>query len=131
MSRENVEVVRRMYEAFQGGDSATVNACFDPEVVVDARVRVDGAMGRGLEALGSIIGEWIAAFDGWHEDIEELRGIGDRVVAIATQRGRSKATGIDVETRYAIVYDIGGGRITRMTLYRTPEEGTEAAGLSE
>ena len=128
---QNVEIVKRMYEASQSGDLTIARACFDPEFIVDASVRPDGTTGRGWDAMVKIIGEWIEAFDGWHEEIEELRDSGDQVVAVATQRGRSKVTGIDVETRYAVVYEIDGGRITRMTLYRTPADAFEAAGVPE
>jgi hypothetical protein len=42
MSRENVAIVRRMYEAFYGGDAAGALACFDPEVVIDLSRRLGG-----------------------------------------------------------------------------------------
>ena len=131
MSQENVEIVRRMYQAVQSGDTATARSFFDPEFIVDASARPDGATGRGWDAMVRIIGEWMDAFEGWREEIEEVRDIGDQVVAVATQRGRSKLTGIDVEARYAVVYEISGRRITRMTLHRTPAEALDAAGLSE
>jgi ketosteroid isomerase-like protein len=36
MSQENVEIVRRLYEAVAGGDSETVLALYDPDIEVDA-----------------------------------------------------------------------------------------------
>jgi ketosteroid isomerase-like protein len=56
MSQENVEVVRRMYEAFHSGDAEGALAHFDPEVVVDATMRVDAGIGHGREELYAIIG---------------------------------------------------------------------------
>jgi ketosteroid isomerase-like protein len=36
-----------------------------------------------------------------------------------------------VETRYAVLYEIRGGKITRMAIYSKPAEALEAAGLRE
>jgi len=48
MSQENVEVVRRMYEAFHSGDADGALAHFDPDVVVIALRPNDD---RGSEVL--------------------------------------------------------------------------------
>jgi ketosteroid isomerase-like protein len=131
MSQENVEVeiVRAMYEAFRRGDADGTLTYFDTGVMVDASVRVDGGIGRGHEDLTAIIAKWIGTFDDWREEIEEMRGLGNRVLVISTQRGRGKGSGIEIETRYAVLYEIEGGKITRLTLYLSPAEALEAAGL--
>ena len=72
---------------------------FDPEVVVDASTRVDGGIGHGREELSAIIGRWLGAFDEWHEVVEEMRDLGSQVYVVATQRGRGKGSGVEVETR--------------------------------
>jgi ketosteroid isomerase-like protein len=129
MSQENVEVVRRMYEAFHGGDAEGALAHFDPDVTVDASSRVDGEVGHGHQDLTRIISSWLGAFEEWREELEEIRDLGDRVFVVATQRGRGKGSALDVETRYAVLYGVEGGRITRMTLYLDPAEALEAVGL--
>ncbi len=131
MSQGSVEIVRRMYEAFQSGDAEGALAHFAPDVVVDATLRVDGATGHGRTELGAIIGRWLEAFDEWREEIEEMRELGSQVCVVATQYGRGKGSGIDTETRYAVLYEVRGDQITRMTLYPGPAEALEAAGLSE
>jgi ketosteroid isomerase-like protein len=125
MPEENMDVVRRMYEAFHGGDAEGTLAYFDPEVVLDATRRFDGGLGRGHEELIAILGRWFGAFDEWREEIEEMRDLGANVYVVATQRGRGKGSGIETETRYAVVYELHGGRITRMTLYPEPAEALE------
>ena len=65
MSEQNVEVVRRMYEARDSGDAAGALAQFHPEVVIDATARGDTAIGHGREELAAIIAEWTEAFDEW------------------------------------------------------------------
>jgi ketosteroid isomerase-like protein len=131
MSQEDVEVVRRMYEAFHRGDAEGALAHFDPDVVVDATMRVDAGIGHGREQLYAVVGRWLGAFDEWREEIEELRDLGSQVCVVSTQHGRGKGSGIETESRYAVLYEVRGNRITRMTLYASPAEALAAAGLSE
>ena len=130
MSQANVDVVRRMYEAFQAGDAERALAHFDPDVLVDAPGRVDTGAGRGRQAVSTIVGSWVGAFDEWSEEIEEVRDLGDQVCVVATQRGRGKETGLRVEYRYAVLYAIRGGKITRMTMHPDPATALEAAAAS-
>ena len=130
MSQENVEVVRRMYEARDGGDAESVLACFDPEVVLDARVRMDSGIVHGREEMGRVIGEWVGAFDDWREEIHEIRDLGSHVYVVATQRGHAKGSGIEVESRYALLYQVEGGQITRMALF-DDEAGALAAAAAQ
>jgi ketosteroid isomerase-like protein len=131
MSRENVEIIRRMYEAFHGGDADGALAYFDPEVVVDASRRVDGGIGHGREELNTIITRWLGTWEEWREEIEEMRDLGSQVFVIATQRGRGKGSGVEVENRYALLYEVHGDQIARMTVYIEPAEALEAAGRSD
>jgi ketosteroid isomerase-like protein len=131
MSQANVELIQRMYEAFRRGDFDGALAYFDPEVEVDASMRVDEGIGRGRNAVNTVVGRWLAAWDEWREEIEEMLDLGNRVLVISTQHGRAKGSGIEVETRYAVLYETRGDKITRMVLYSGPEAALEAAGLRE
>jgi ketosteroid isomerase-like protein len=127
MSEENVEVVRRMYEAFHRGDFDGALAYFDPQAEVDASVRVDEGIGHGRDAVATMVARWVGAWDDWREEIEEMHDLGTSVVVVSMQRGRAKGSGIEVKTRYAVRYEIRGDRITRMVLHSEPAEALEAA----
>jgi ketosteroid isomerase-like protein len=60
-----------------------------------------------------------------------LHDAGDTVVAVARQRGLSKATGVPVEMHLAHVIIYRHGKAIRTRMYASPAEGLEAAGLSE
>ena len=122
-----MEIVRRMYEAFHGGDAGRALTYFHPEVVVDASRRIDGGVGHGREELSRIIATWVGAFEDWREEIEEMRDLGDRVYVVATQRGIGKGSGVEVEFRYAVLYEVREGKITSMTMYNEPAQALEAA----
>ena len=118
----DADVVRRMYEAFQRGDVETALNHFDPEVAVDTTSHVAGETGTGREELIAILGRWIGGFEEWREDIEEIREVGGRVCAVAVQRGRGRSSGVEVEARYAVVYEVRDGLIASMTFHGDPEE---------
>ncbi|MDQ3572672.1 MAG: nuclear transport factor 2 family protein [Actinomycetota bacterium] len=128
MSEENVEIVRRMYEAFGRGDFEKSLACFSPDVVIDARHRVDGRVGQGRDEMVAIFSEWMETWDEWREEIEEISEAGDRVLVISTQRGRGKGSGLDWENRFWMLYEIQNDVISRWTVYDDPAAALEAAG---
>ena len=51
MSRENVELIERTYEAFYRGDAEGALANFDPEVEVDWSLRADVGIVHGREGV--------------------------------------------------------------------------------
>jgi ketosteroid isomerase-like protein len=131
MSQLNLDVVRSMYEAFDRGDPDGALAHFHPDVVLDATARLDGGVAHGRKQLNSTIGRWLAAFEEWREEIEEMRDLGSLVFVVATQRGRGKGSGIEVEARYALLYEVRGAKIVRMTMFTDPADALAEASAQE
>jgi ketosteroid isomerase-like protein len=131
MSEESLEIVRGMYEAFYRFDVDGTLAYYDPEVVIDSSRVVDGELGHGHEGVYRFIAGWVGSFDEWHEEIEEMRDLGTQVYVVARQVGRGKVSGVEVEQRYAVLHEIQGDKISRVTIYREPAEALKAAGLSQ
>jgi ketosteroid isomerase-like protein len=136
MSEENVEVVRRLYEAVGRGDRATVLALYASDVEVDGSrtplPRMVGGDGfQGHEALKTFFRERAEAWEEIEDRCEELIDAGDDVIAVVTVRGRGRSTSIDVETQMAGVWTIKDGRIIRVVWFPTREDALEHAGLSE
>ena len=50
---------------------------------------------------------------------------------VATQHGRGKGSGAEVQHRYALLYEVDEGRIVRWTIYPDVAEALKAAGLEE
>ncbi len=111
-----------MYEAFRAGDGERLTLCFDEKVVGDTTANIDGRLSRGREELFGVIGEWVSGFENWNEEIEAMHDLDGRVCVVAVQRGRGKDSGIEIATRYAVMYDVRDGVITRMKLYGDPDE---------
>jgi ketosteroid isomerase-like protein len=117
-----------MYASFHRGDAQAALAHFSDDAEFDTTMRPDGGTGRGRAARGEAHARWGGAFEEWREEIEEVHEVGDRVCVVLTQRGRGRGTGIELEARYGVVYEIAGDKISGMTLYAGPEDAMEAAG---
>jgi ketosteroid isomerase-like protein len=131
MSEENVEIVRRMYEAYIRGDADRSLEHFHPDVVADFSVRVDTGISRGREQLAKVVSSWMGAWDQYLEEMNEIRDLGDSILVVSTQRGRGKGSGVELSNQFASLYEVEGGLITRVTMYATRADALEAAGLSQ
>jgi ketosteroid isomerase-like protein len=136
MSRENVELVRGAYEAFnQGGVEAVIKDYWSPEIVWNVLPMGIPGLGlyRGYDEARSFFDDWFGAFpfDEWEAEVEELLDAGDRVVAMVTQRGRGRASGVAAELEMGQVVTVRDGKIIRLDIYPDRNQAFEAAGLSE
>ena len=135
MSRKNVEIVRRVFDAEIRRDAATALSLYDPEVEFDtSRGTFGEVVGRahyhGHDGLRSWFRDWYEAWDHVQEDVEELIDAGTDVVSVVTLRGRGRASGLELELAHqAAVWTIRDGKIIRVAWFRTREEALEAVGL--
>jgi ketosteroid isomerase-like protein len=130
MSGENVELVRRAYEAYLAGDMERALTDFHPQVRVDFSARPDAPPTQGLEALAGLASSWQDAFDDYTEEIDEVQEIGDVVCLVTTQRGRTKGSDFDIVDQIAFLLEVSDGRITAVTGYTSPEEARKDAERS-
>ena len=137
MSEENVETVRRIYEAALRRDAATVLALYDPGVELDAsRIGVSmhpsgGDTYHGHDGLRALFRDWHEAWGKIEYDYEELIDAGEEVVAVVNRHARGRASGVEVERPFALLWTLRDGKVIRVVWYLTPEEALEAAGLGE
>ncbi len=132
MSQENVEVVRRMLQAFADGGLDAMAEFSDPDI--DWRA-AEGALDdvgemHGRVAMRRYIQDWIETFDDFSVLAEELRDVGDdRVLAIQRLNGRAKLSGTETDLRYAVVYTVRDGKVVRGREYLSIDEALEAVNV--
>jgi ketosteroid isomerase-like protein len=125
----SADVVRDQFEAVNVGDFARAMDLYaeDVELFVAAGAFLQSGTFRGREAVGRWFGDWFATFEpGYRFEIEELRDVGDRVLLVASHRGRGRASGVEVRGRTGYVYGVREGRVSRVELYATREEALAA-----
>ena len=139
MSRENVEVMRTVYDRYREGDFQASADLLDPHAVLVLPKASD--WGPETPESGLFIGpEAIAEYTRhsllrpWADftmEAEEIIEAGDSVLVRVIQRGVGRASGIPVDLRYFTLWSFRGGKVIRIQSFRNREEALEAAGLSE
>ena len=144
MSRENVDLVRRLYDAVAARDSETVLSIYHPDLVWDHTHNAEVAALVGGTRLGEPVyhghaglREWSRHFyEAWDNVSAELEEVmdagGDQAVAVLNYRGRGRISGVEVQfTRLTGVFTIRAGQVVRADWYRDEAEGLRAAGIEQ
>jgi ketosteroid isomerase-like protein len=144
MSRENVELVRQLWEPFKGVDNTAID--WDDEAIremterfwspeIELRWTRSGPEARvyqGRDGVIQALREWLESFSEYYNEPLDFIEVGDRVVVPNRQWGIGSTSGIPVEDEYIWVYEIRDSQIARIDEYDTLEEALEAAAeLSE
>jgi ketosteroid isomerase-like protein len=130
MSQENVEIVRRSYEAWNHGDVDAGSEDFAPDFELD----MSRAIGtdRGIYSLNQarrLQEEFLEALEIVQIGAEYIDA-GEHVVITWSNRLRGR-DGIEVQARGTWLCTIRDGLIVRICLYQGVQEALEAAGLRE
>jgi uncharacterized protein len=126
MSRENVEVVRRLFESYTRGDYDEALACLAPNVRYEVGQEVPA---RGREAVRAMWERWETAWDDIETVPEEFLDAGDHVVVTVRYSGRGRGSGIEYDDVLFDVYTMRDGQCVRKLEFRNRAEALEAAGL--
>jgi ketosteroid isomerase-like protein len=133
MSQENVEVVRHMCDAFLAGDLAAALDVLHADVTWHGTI---GGIEEGRTAHGheEVIEEFVESLRDWERhtlEAEDYLDAGDRVVVLWHEVGRGKRSGVEVETRTAVVYTVRGNQVVEVQGYMDRRQALEAVGRSE
>ena len=137
MSQKNVEFVRRIYDAWLGGDDETLFSAYhreirlnpDPEawwVGVDEDYFGHDGFRRYLRAV-------YEAFEDYRPEIEQIIDAGGgRVLTLAVEHGRGRRSGARVRAaKTAHLWTLRDGKAVRLDLFMDRKRALEAAGLPE
>jgi len=129
MSQANVEIVRRLNEAFAVGDIDAFVAAHHPDA--EARNRRSQIVGpyRGHAGIRRMAEETFEMAPDFEIQIDEIRDCGSRVLVLGRQRGT--VGGVPVDELLAELFEIEAGKVARTEDFPTVEDALNAAGLSE
>ena len=109
----NVEVVRRMYEAFAATDLETILAVTDPGIeVVQTPLLPWGGEFHGQEGLGEFFGKLTGAISS-RVTIHNVFAAGDQVVQVGRTAGTVNATGAEFDVDEVHVLTLRDGKVVR------------------
>jgi ketosteroid isomerase-like protein len=130
MSQENVERVRRGYEALNRGELRPESFAAEFEIVEPPEQ--PGAETRhGPKGVSDSMTSLAEAFDDLQYHPERLIESGNKVVALLRVRGRGKGSGIVVESNVAHVWTLQDRKPVRVEIYLDIAQAMKATGLSE
>ena len=133
MSEENVEMIRRAFEAYERVDLDAAVADIAPDSEYVAAGTVPGRTGtyRGPEGYKSFMA-WLAEeFSDSHAQVDALIDAGDSVVLGATLRGQGRRSGIPATFTFWQVWRFADGKVVHGQGFADKGEALEAAGLSQ
>ena len=121
MSQENVNVVKRLYQAFSKGDVEGVLGVMSADIVWNEaddfpyadRNPYHGPMAVAEGVFGRTASEW----DGFGVEMDEILDAGDTVIALGRYVGTFKATGKPQLTQVAHVWWLKDGKISQFQQY--------------
>ena len=111
-TRENVELVRRAYEAFSAGDMATLGGLFAEDAVW--HVAGDGVLSgkkEGRDAILAYFGE-LGTRSGGNLTVTVEEIIGGETNTVAVQHNRAESGGRALDQDGVIAFRVAGGKIT-------------------
>lgn len=128
MSQENVELVRSICAPWEHGDFRSTEWA-DENIEF---VRADKMRATGIEEMGALWRDWLAAFDEFASASEEFIDAGDRVLVLVRFRGRGKGSGAPAQDfAGASLFTLRDRSVVGLALYEDVEEAREDAGLAE
>ena len=130
MSRENVEVVRAVFEAWNAGNMDAVCELFDPDVIVrPAEGWPEPGPFVGREAVMRSLTQLREAWDADALEAISVIDAGDRVVVRQLWHGVGQ--GPDMNMQLTNVYTVRNGKIFGLEFFWDHAAALEALGLSE
>lgn len=135
MSEENVEIVRRVWEAAlrEPPDWETGEKLIDPKhEAITLAARVEGSPeGPGVQGWRDFRTRMNEAGE-WRLDIDEFRPAPHgRVVLLCRFQLRGHASGAEINADRGIVCEVRDGRLVRTEVFETQKQALEAAGVAE
>ena len=135
MSEENVEALKRGFEAVSRLDAEAMIEMLDPAIVFSPRFQImlggEARVFRGHEGVREAFRDVYGALEWIKPEVLEVRDLGDRIVALGQLSIRGKGSGAEAESPAGWVVEFKDGKATRVSEYLDPEEALEAAGLRE
>jgi ketosteroid isomerase-like protein len=136
MSQENVEAVRRAFEAWNADDLDAFLAELDPEVEwhpsIEPALEGGKTTYRGLDGARKAWDEYRGgAWERLTIQIHEIRDLGESVVVLGHLELTARTTGISFHEEVGSLMTFRGGKILRSEDFLSHARALEAAGLSE
>lgn len=128
MSRENVEIVVGLAEAYVRGEVEEALSALAPDIEYK---RAEEAVVRGRDAVRAGWEQWEADWEDLETILESPIDAGDHVVLPVLFRARGRGSGIEIEGRFYEVLELRDRKVIRWEEFSERTEALKAAGLEQ
>jgi ketosteroid isomerase-like protein len=132
MSQENVEIVQRIFETWASGDLRAGADDLDKHVVFVARPDfLEFGVFYGPDGIKTYMRRFLEQWERVTLEAEQIEAVGDTVLVHVVQHGKGKASGVEGDQRYFMLFNFRGTKIVRWEIVFDENEALEAVGLPE
>lgn len=133
MTEQNVEFLRRGYEALQRGDLETFKSLsrerLDPEF--EFHHVWDGRVFKGYEGTMEWLSDTRETWSDYKQEVDEIIDLGEHVVVVLGISAQGAGSGVPVAQEFAVVWTFDGDRVVRARSFTSRAEALEAARQSD
>jgi ketosteroid isomerase-like protein len=131
MSQNDVEIVRRSFDAWNKLDVPAIRACYTEDVVIQTPITEFGRTFEGDDPIGRWIAEMRETWAEVHWEIERIFEGDGVVVSFYRSISTGRKSGVEVVRDLTGVSRIRDGLIAAERVFLDRDEALEAAGLRE
>ena len=133
MSRENVEIVCEIFNAFNNRDWAVWESYHHPDFEwSDPPEFPGGGTHRGVSDVRRFMDGVLDTGDEWHVEVDDIQDVGkDRVLMCGRSVLIGHASRLPMEDPLFQLFDLKQGSVRRVQTFRASEDALAAAGQRE
>lgn len=128
MSREDLEVVRAFFDAYNAREVEAVDRMLHPEAEITTLSTRAGMPDHWRKGTTQLYFEQLdQAWTNLRAEVLDYRDLGERVVALGVLRGAGMSSHVEVARDFATVFVIRNSQILVLDTYDNWQDGIEAA----
>ncbi len=130
MSKENVEFLRRGYEALQHGDLDAFKELSRERIGPEFEFHHvwDGRVFKGYEGTMEWLSDAQETWADYKQEVEEIIDLGEHVVVVLGISAQGVGSGVPVAQEFAVVWTFDGAAVVRARSFTSRADALEAAG---
>ena len=129
MSQQNVEIVRRAFDAFNARDGdELVSLCAEDCEWRPFRAQLEGIVYRGHEGVRQFLSDIDDDWEAFRIDALEFHDRGERLAVIGRVCARGRGSSMEIDSIAGFVHELEQGQIRRVTSHSDAEAALKAAG---
>ncbi|MEX2252986.1 MAG: nuclear transport factor 2 family protein [Thermoleophilaceae bacterium] len=129
MSAENIEIVRRAYEALASSDEGAALAIADPDVEIHSLFSGTEKVYRGHDGVREYLADMADVWASVAREPEQIRDAGDKVVVALNMSVEGRGSGVGLTDTFGNLWTLRDGKVVEARTFPTFEAALEAAGI--